>query len=122
MSRLFTISKDALQASVTKTENFTQTTGLQNSATARALEFWLNVTAFSGFTSIDIAIDATLDGTNFSQIGLISGVTGVTGVNGAKTIVVNRADNALGVQVRFRLVVVGGPGSVTFDILMGRME
>ena len=121
MGERFTVQKEIVQASVTKTADFTQVAPLPTSRTARAIEIWLNVTAFSGFTSVDIAIDASMDEVNFTEIGIISGITGVTGAGGAKTLVFNRADDALGVVIRYRLIKTG-TGSITYDILMSRME
>lgn len=117
MGRLFTISVDELDSG-TQVASTTQTVDLLGTKTARALEFWLDVTAIAGGTTVDFILETTIDGLIFSEQAKFSAVA----ATGVKTLAINRADQALGVKVRLRTVITGGSPSVTFSLKMGRME
>ena len=108
----FTIQDEVLEASRTETSGATGD-GRVKTATARAGELWVVVTAITGTAAF--FFETSLDGTNFFEIGSITGVTGIS----TKAIAFNRADQPLGTTIRVRWTV---GTTVTFEVRMGRME
>ena len=115
MGKFFTEVENLLEASRTETGDDTGA-GRQNVESARAAEFWVNVTAFSGFTGVDFIFETSLDGTNFVEASRIT----VT-ATGTVAKVINRADQAMGKTARVRWDV-SGAGSITFEVRAGLME
>ena len=83
--------------------------------TARAMEIWLLVTAVASGTLI-LIIETSIDGVNYVEQDRIAAVTTVASF----TAVINRADEALGTDMRVRWEVSGG--TIDFEVKAGRME
>ena len=115
MGKFFTETEDILELSRTETGNVTGA-GRLNVESARAAEFWVNVTLYATFTSVDFIFETTLDGTNFVEASRVT----VTAV-GTVAKVINRADQAMGKIARVRWEV-SGAGSITFEVRAGLME
>ena len=115
MTDFATLEREQLEASTTETA--TGTGGSIPTKTARVIEVWVYVTAISSAT-VNFVLESSLDGSNWKEVGRISGVT-ATGVYNA---VYNRADNALGRDLRISWEISGAGPSVTFSAEAGRLE
>ena len=115
MGKFFTETEDILEATRVETADATGA-GRLNVESARAAEFWVNVTVFSGFTGVDFIFETSLDGTNFFEASRVT-----VRATGPTAKVINRADQAMGKTARVRWDV-SGAGSITFEVRAGLME
>lgn len=105
---------DSLKDSTTESGNGTGTLTVR-SDTSRAIELWITVTGSPSGT-LAVIVESSIDGTNFVEQKRVSGITAA----GATSMVLNRADHALGTTVRVSWEISGG--SLTFKVDAGRME
>ena len=117
----FTVQLDTLQASTVETSSDVGAIEL-SSATGRAIELWVDVTAASGTTpTLVINAQTSIDdvaATNFVTQKSTSTITGT----GAFSLVINRAEHALGKTLRVSWTIGGTTPSFTFRVRMIRME
>ena len=112
----FSVQIENLQVLATKTAdgNAAKTMATR---TARASEVWFDLRAINAGT-VDFLVQTSFDGTNFFTTKSVTGVS----VTGMTKIVLNRADNALGVAARMRFELNGGATSIDIIINGVRME
>jgi len=110
------ISHEIVQVATSQTASGTSANTI-GSRTARAIEFYINVTDNSGTSrSINFVAQSSIDGTNFAEMARVATVSG----NGVQTLVVNRADHALGKSARVIWELDSGRFDFTIDA--GRYE
>jgi hypothetical protein len=108
-----TVSPQVLQPSAQQTSDGTSANAANTSAT-RQVELWVIVTAIDAATTLDIPVEASPDGTNFDEIGRISGITatGTFRIGFAR----ENADT-LGTSLRAKFELTGATKDATFSIL-----
>ena len=119
----FTIVEDTLLAAGAQTASFTSPIERRVSS-ARTVEVWLDVTVVTGASaSLELIVETSIDDIStatkiFEEQGRFAGVTAAD----VKTLVINRADNALGKTIRVRGLITGTTPSFTMSVRMGMME
>lgn len=108
-----TVSAQELQASAQQTADATSA-NVANTSAAKTLEIWVIVTAINAATTFDIPIEASPDGSNFDEIGRISGIA-ATGT--FKVAFARAGSDPLGTSVRAKWELAGTTKEVTFSIL-----
>ena len=117
-SNHFNVQPQILLPSGAKTANFNADKDF-SSKTARVIEVWIDVTAVSGTTpNLDIILETSILDLPFVQQDTVTGITAAS----TNTLVVNRADDALGTTLRVRGVITGTTPSFTLSIVAVRME
>lgn len=108
-----TVSPQVLQSSAQQTADGTSE-NTANTSAAKTMEVWVIVTAIDAATTFDVPIEASPDGTNFDEIGRISGIA----ATGTFKIAFSRAgSDPLGTTVRAKFELSGTTEDATFSIL-----
>ena len=114
----FNVQPQIILPSGAKTASFTADKDF-SSKTARVIEIWIDVTAVSGTTpNLDIILETSVLGLPFVQQDTVTGIIAAA----TNTLVINRADDALGTTARVRGVITGTTPSFTLSIVAVRME
>ena len=115
----FTMQAQTLLALTTQTLNFTVSPGDNFKVnTARTIEIWARTTNVSGAAAtLNLFIETSV-GIGFVQVDSITGIT----TNTTNSIIVNRADDALGTSMRIRATITGTTPTFDVEIVGLRME
>jgi hypothetical protein len=108
-----TVSTQELQPSAQQTADGTSA-NTANTSAAKTLEIWVIVTAINAATTFDVPVEASPDGTNFDEVGRISGIA-ATGT--FKLALARAAQDPLGTSVRAKFDLSGAVLDATFSIL-----